>query len=211
VWEDRRIRIDQTDEAVALHVLFIALNELVAERSAATDLVLHASAASIDGQVVAFAGRGGAGKSRLAMWAAQHGDGFVCEDVCAVDDDGRVRPFHRPAGLHPDGAAELGVAIPEGPFGWVFPFPVGECATLTPGGPLGMIVLAQRSRGAPGVSRIAPPDALARLSPMTIATPGSEAAMFRRLERTVRRVPVVELTYRDVREVPDLMRAELAP
>jgi hypothetical protein len=203
VWEDRRIRIDNTDAASALHVVFICLNELVARRAAAADAVIHASAVEVNGQVVAFAGRGGAGKSRLAVWLALNGAGFVAEDVCAVDSDARVRPFHRPAGLHAEGAAELGIEVPDGPYGWLFPYRMGGRSSLSSGGPLGQIVLARRDAEATEarIERIPPPEALARLSPTTVAAPGAEAEMFRRLDRLVRHVPVAELVYADVRQV----------
>jgi hypothetical protein len=60
-------------------------------------LTLHASAVSVDGNVVGFLGQKGQGKSTTALALRRAGAGFVSDDViAAIPEDGRLRVFCGP-------------------------------------------------------------------------------------------------------------------
>lgn len=77
-------------------------------------LPLHASAVSIDGAAVAFAGATGAGKSTLASALALQGHPLIADDVCRIqftaDGVALVAPGPPRLRLWPDMAAALGRA-----------------------------------------------------------------------------------------------------
>lgn len=75
-------------------------------------LPLHASAVSIDGSAVSFAGTSGAGKSTLASAFALQGYPLIADDVCRIefarDGSPMVAPGPPRLRLWPDMAAALG-------------------------------------------------------------------------------------------------------
>lgn len=76
-------------------------------------LVLHASAVSIDGEAVAFLGGSGWGKSTVAATLHAQGHGVVADDLVAVDRPGGapiVYPGFPQLKLWPEAAAMLGNA-----------------------------------------------------------------------------------------------------
>lgn len=175
-----------------------SLSDLAARGAADSGVVLHASCADVGGTAVAMAAASGAGKSTLAAALALAGHGFLADEVTAVAPDGAVRPFHRPIGLRPGGAAAVGVAIPDGPYDYTYPLRIGGRAPLSPGAPLGAVVLVRRGNGPGGVRRLDSAQALFQLANMTLGTTGHERSMFRRLEKLVHSVPIHELSYQDV-------------
>jgi hypothetical protein len=48
-------------------------------------LPLHANAIALDGEVIAFCGPSGTGKSTMAAWHARQGATVLCDDVCALE------------------------------------------------------------------------------------------------------------------------------
>jgi hypothetical protein len=90
----REIIIDPASDAnaqqVRLYLLGPALAVLLHQRGF---LVLHASAISINGEAVAFAGNSGWGKSTMARAMHARGHEFVADDVVPVYFDGENRPF----------------------------------------------------------------------------------------------------------------------
>jgi energy-coupling factor transporter ATP-binding protein EcfA2 len=173
-------------------------------------VALHASCVDVGGTAVAMAGASGAGKSTLAAAMALSGHGFLADEVTAISTDGDVRPFHRPIGLRPDGAAALGVAIPDGPYEYTFPLRMGGRAPLSNGAPLGAVVLVRRGDGPEGTQRLDSAQGLFRLANMTLGTAGHERAVFRRLEALVHAVPIYELSYQDVNDGVGLVETLVA-
>ncbi len=77
-------------------------------------LVLHASAVVVDGEVIAFAGDKGEGKSTLAGAMTAEGYPPICDDVLAIDlcDSNRIvaYPGFPQLKLMPDSAEQIGLA-----------------------------------------------------------------------------------------------------
>jgi hypothetical protein len=182
-----------------LHAELEALN-LEAARAAKGCVPLHAASIDTSAGVIALAGQSGAGKSTLAAAAVLAGFGYVADEISAVSpDDLLVRPFHRPIGLRQGGAEAIGVPYPEpsdGRFDMVYPWDVSGHGVLSPGGPLGGIVLVDRSgESSPSLAEVVPAQALAALSQHTVIPDDQLADGFAALERIVRSVPVVRMTY----------------
>jgi energy-coupling factor transporter ATP-binding protein EcfA2 len=190
----------RTGEADLAFYEAIGIVSDVAARSAShSDVVLHASSADVAGTAVAIVGPSGAGKSTLTAALAFAGHGFLSDEVTAARvDDRAVRPFHRPIGLRREGAAVVGLAVPEGPYHYTFPLRMGGRTALSGGAPLGAIMVLTRCDSDAACERIEPAQGLFRLANMTLGVTGNERRMFRRLETLVRSVPIHELRYRDV-------------
>jgi hypothetical protein len=86
---------DTTIEDATAFLAGVAFGILVHQRG---QVLLHASAVSVDGSAVLFCGPSGAGKSTLAAALAGRGYPFVTDDICAIDFDDHGRPA-----IHPDG------------------------------------------------------------------------------------------------------------
>lgn len=172
---------------------------LQAARDAVGSVPLHASAVERDRAVVALAGVSGAGKSTLCAAAVLAGWGYVADEVTAVaPTDLAVRPFHRPIGLRPGGAAALGIEHPGtgSCANGVFPWEVTGRGRLADGGTLAAIVLVTRIGGGPvGLDDVALPAAMSELTQHTVIPDDQLAEAFRGLDAIVRRVPIRRLTY----------------
>jgi hypothetical protein len=176
-----------------------ALN-LEAARKAVGCVPLHAASIDTSSGVIALAGQSGAGKSTLAAAAVLAGYGYVADEISAVSpDDLVVRPFHRPIGLRRGGAEAIGIPYPassDGRSDDVYPWNVAGHGELSPGGPLVGIVLVERTgRGTPSLADVIAAQALAALSQHTVIHDDDLAAGFAALDRIVRSVPVVRMTY----------------
>jgi energy-coupling factor transporter ATP-binding protein EcfA2 len=212
-----RLRTDGVTDArpgdadLAFYEAIGVVSDLAAHSAASSDVVLHASSADVAGTAVAIVGPSGAGKSTLAAALALAGHGFLADEVTAVGvDDGAVRPFHRPIGLRREGAAVLGIAVPEGPYDYTFPLRMGGRAPLSDGAPLGVVMILRRHDGDAGCELIEPARALYQLANMTLGATGNERSMFRRVEALVRSVPVHELRCRDVADGVGLIEQVVA-
>ena len=193
----------------ALRDALAAISGLARSAAIATDTVLDAGAVEIDGVAVGFVGPGGARTSGFTAAAALRGCGYIADDVLAVDADGQVRPFHRPITLRHRGIESLALDVPRGPFSSCYPLRLGARTTLSDGAMLGLLVLVERN----GVTSLQPmpePLALARLANQVIEAAGNERIMFARLDRLVRRVPVVTMAYADLDGAVAAARAVLA-
>lgn len=82
-------------------------------------LVLHASAVVVDGEVIAFAGEKGEGKSTLAGAMTAAGYPLFCDDVLAIDlrrpDQIVAHPGFPQLKLMPDSAAQIGLSATDLP------------------------------------------------------------------------------------------------
>lgn len=182
------------DSSAALLDVRRAVNEMAEASAAGDDAVLNASAVEIDGVVVGIVGPVVAGKSSLLLSAAKRGHGYVADDVVAVRSDGTVRPFHRPVGVRLETAEALGVRVPRGPFRDGYPFVMGDHHRLSPGGPLGLLVLARRADGL-ATERHSPSWGLMLLANSALRSSGRERSMFQRLGALCAGVPVMSLWF----------------
>lgn len=192
------------DAASALAQTLISVNHRCSESASDTDTVLHAGVLEIDGVAVAVVGYSGAGKTTLTAAGVLAGHGFIADEICAIAPDRHVRPFHRPLGLRRRASELIGLPAPaDALYDVVNPRAASEIGTLSPGAPLGAVVLLQRrSDGAdPGrteIERMRPVDALVQLANQTLGDEGREREAFHRLDHLVREVPVFELRYDDI-------------
>jgi len=72
-------------------------------------LVLHGNAFEVNGGCVICAGNSGAGKSTLAAAMMQRGHRVIADDVCPINDEGRVIPGMPRIKLWKDSADELNI------------------------------------------------------------------------------------------------------
>lgn len=207
---------DATSSASTIGETLARTLEMINRNAAASVLEavpLHAAAVrASDGSVVVLAGRSGSGKSTLSAAAIDAGWGFLAEEIAAVSTDTlAVRPFHRPIGLRPGGAAALGRIIPADSnelFSQVYPWPV-PLRRRVDTGVLVAIALVDRS-GDPGITRIPAPRALAELVEHTVVPHDDRVApVFRELDILVRRIPVFQLGYDQLGPAVDML-GELA-
>lgn len=208
-----RVRWDGTTHSVvradheALYAATMAINEQAAAAGVERGLVLHGGCVEVDGRAVAFIGHSGSGKSTLTAAMVRDGHGYIADEVTAVDEDGFVQPFHRPIGMRPPGCRVLGISVPDGPFGTIYPLRVGTgWGSLSRGAALGAVMLIERGEGEPAATRLEPADALYRLTDQTLGSDGVESTLFRRLEGLVRRTPVMKLRYTTLDQAIALVR-----
>ena len=179
-----------------------------AERAAravtAGEIPLHAASVQIGETIVAFSGASGSGKSTLCAAAVLGGHRFVADEITAVaPDPPTVRPYHRPIGLRSGGSDALGVDFPDDRRnipGAVNPWPVDDRHHST-GGPLSGIFLVRFEPGPTSITPVEPPQGLVELSQHIVVEDDELiAAVFRRLDALVRRVPVFRIVYGEPRE-----------
>lgn len=215
LWRGWDVRLDGVptddveDESSALRATRRAVNELATRSVAGTHTVLNAAAVEISGSAVAIVGPGSSGKTTVSVAAVLKGHGFVADDVVAVDGEGVVQPYHRPANVRLVEAPRLGLEVPAGPFEHGYPLRMGDRARLSTGAPLRLIVLVSRYNGRTFVQPRTPADALMRLANQSLRVAGLERRMFRRLETLVRQVPAVSLYHHDLDAAVDLLEAEV--
>jgi hypothetical protein len=185
--------------------------ELDAANQAAIDATpgcvpLHAAAIDSQVGVIAIAGRSGAGKSTLCAAAVMAGYPYVADEIAAVSpDDLHVHAFHRPIGLRRGGASAIGVDYPDGER-YTFVYPWVVTGPLSNGGRLAGIVLVDRSGGgAPSITPVEGAAALLELSQHTVIADDLLGAGFVGLDRIVRAVPVVRLSYQVTTDALDLL------
>jgi len=175
---------------------------------------LHASAAALDGTVIACAGESQAGKSTTAAELVLHHDAaLVADDTLALDfdEDGsiRVHPTERVSWLLPDARSALGVAEPVGEDGGASsPAESDSRRVKLPIEPprlaerrlrLGAVVLLgfDDDLAAPRVQRVRGHDALERLVPSVVRFVLDEPERNRReleqLLALINAVPIYEL------------------
>lgn len=204
------VLMDGVDTASsALVAVRHAVNNLASAAAADDCTVLSAAAVDIDGLAVAIVGPGSAGKTTIALAMAHRGHGYVADDVVAVDSDGLVAPFPRPASVRAAEAWRLGLRVPRGPFEREYPVPVGGWARLAGPAPLRLIALVTRSSHDTGLRPCRPADALMRLANQSLRVPHLQREMFRRTDALVRRVPVVSLHHHDPDLAVRLLEGEL--
>lgn len=150
------------------------------------------------GGTVVLAGPSGSGKSTLSAAAVMRGWGFVAEEVAVVDGTTQVvRPFRRPIGLRRAGAAAIGLDYPDDRwFEEVHPWAVPR-ERWADGAPLVGIAIVSRGDGVDTrVVRLAPAEALeALIGNVVVPDDARLAPVFRRLDRVVRRMPVVRIEF----------------
>jgi hypothetical protein len=86
---------DGDESDIPIFILGTAFGILLHQRE---QIVLHASAVSVNGKAILFCGPSGAGKSTLAAALAQRGYPLITDDFCAITMVGAESPV-----VHPDG------------------------------------------------------------------------------------------------------------
>lgn len=173
----------------------------------------HGAAIDADAGVVVLAGVSGSGKSTLALAAALAGWGYVADEIAAVDPDTlQASPYHRPVGLRRQGADALGLhfpperTVPGDPVDW----PV-EPGRRSPGGAVSLIALVKWDRDAPTTCDcVTTSQAMVELMQHLAVHDDHLAWCFRAVERIVRTVPVVRLSYDEPAAGLDALAAHLA-
>jgi hypothetical protein len=167
--------------------------------------VLHASAVEVNGKAVLFCGPSGAGKSTLAAALMKEGRGFVTDDVCLMAFDDADRPHVLPDGrmlkLWDDALGRLafderkGESVREG----IGKFYLPAEGRAVPAPPAAIYVLrVARPPLAPGIEKIATPDAAALLQannrPLLAKKMGLGTAYFFAASKLLRHSKVFYLT-----------------
>ncbi len=183
---------------------------IAAAEAAVGCVPLHAASIETIVGVVALAGQSHSGKSTLAAAAVLAGYSYVADEITAVcPDDLSVRPFHRPIGLRRGGAGAVGVEYPTAPddrYRFVYPWEVGDEFTLSSGGTLAGIVLVEwGARCEPAIIDVGPALALTSLTQHAVVHDEVYAPAFEGLNRIVRAVPTVRMTYSTTAESLELL------
>jgi hypothetical protein len=170
---------------VAFRHLVYEANQMAIDATAAP-VRLHAAAVGRARRGVALVGPMGAGKSTLAAGLVHRGWDYLTDEVVAIDDDHRVRPYAKPCSLGDPPPALA--AIRWGP-------PSGSAAYLAGGGlvpasalgsvadvpvELGAVVLPRYRRGADtAITELGRADALIEIAAHAfgLSTPGALAAL----------------------------------
>jgi energy-coupling factor transporter ATP-binding protein EcfA2 len=198
---DGHARYEGSDRQVAVYDCLVAINVYAARVAARNGMaVLHGGAVDIGGTAVAFVGHSGAGKSTLTAAMVREGHAYLADEVVALDDL-IVQPFHRPIGLRARGGRVIGVDLPDGSPSIAHPHRIGGVGALAGPRPLGAIVLLRRQEERVASATLHPvrqAQALFELTNQTLGATDVERAMFRRLDRLVRTVPLYELHYSEV-------------
>jgi hypothetical protein len=95
------------DDSLRLFLLGSGMGALMMQRGF---LVLHGNAIDLDGTGVICLGPSGVGKSTIAAGMQQRGYRIVADDLCPIDDAGRVIPGVPRIKLWQDSADRLGLA-----------------------------------------------------------------------------------------------------
>ena len=99
------------DLARARERLLVAVGRRVQDGTA--EPMLHACVVDLGGRGVLVTGPSGAGKSTLTGRLAAAGGALVAEDLSVLDEQGRVRTYHRPLALGFRSMEALGLEVPE--------------------------------------------------------------------------------------------------
>ncbi len=211
---------DADERAVRLFLLGPAFSLLLDQRGL---LVLHASGVAIEGQVVAFLGEKGEGKSTLAAAMLERGHAMVGDDLLPVDlaapNAALVVPAYPQLKLMPDAIEHLGTSSENrmklhpdsekrahAPSRFIqTPLPLARIFVLESGEADGIETLVAQQR----VIELVRHSYLARL----LETTGESAAHFRQVVELARRVPVCKLTRRRelarLDQVAEMVEAEV--
>ena len=173
---------------------------IAAAQAAVGCVPLHAASVETAAGVIAFAGQSHSGKSTLAAAAVLAGYPYVADEITAVSpDDLSVRPFHRPIGLRRGGAGAIGVDYPTAPddrYQFVYPWDVGEGHARSAGGTLaGIALVAWGASAEPAIGEVSPALALTQLTQHAVVHDEIYGPAFNGLNRIVRAVPIVTMTY----------------
>jgi hypothetical protein len=158
-------------------------------RRALEDVVasFHAVALQHDGRTVLLAGPSRAGKSTLAAALLAKGWALLAEDICALADDGTIRPYPRPLGLSAESRDLLGIRVPDDDCRCgkklMLATDVGTpTAAASPARP-DAIVIVDRTQD--GLATLTPVAALGRLAEWRCASGFTDRQGFEQIARTV--------------------------
>jgi hypothetical protein len=199
---------------VAFRHLVYEANQMAIDATAAP-VRLHAGAVSRAGWAVALVGPMGAGKSTLAAGLVVRGWEYLTDEVVAIDDAGRVRPYAKPCSLGeplptlavPPWSPPPGAVPYLGASGLV-PAPVLGRVADAPAD-LGAVVLPSYRRDAPtSITEVAPGDALVDVGAHAfgLSHPGALGA----LRDAIGAVPCFRLVSGDLAGACDAIEAATA-
>ncbi|MEI8237843.1 MAG: hypothetical protein WCI22_00345 [Actinomycetota bacterium] len=195
VWWRHELHVWDVDGAGAVSAVLSVLNDSVSAAVSMSHLVLHAGVVDIAGAAVAFVGPSGSGKSTLTAAAVGRGHGFIGDELGIVSDDGVARAFHRPIGLRAPSVAALQLPLaPCDLHAIIAPVRASSLGRLADRVPLRLVVLLRPHSLDLEPRWLSPAQAMFELLNQTIGTELVEPATFDRIERLVRRVPVLELS-----------------
>lgn len=161
---------------------------------------IHGAAIAAPLGNVVLAGVSGSGKSTLAAAAALSGWGYIADEVAAVDPTTlTVAPYHRPIGLRRAGAEALGLRFPAERTvpGDAMDWPI-DPEHRSPGGIVRLVALVTwQPDSTPACDAVTPAQAMVELLQHLVVDDAAIAWCFGAVERIVRAVPVVRLTYSD--------------
>jgi hypothetical protein len=193
------------DVAGGVRALIAELDRRAAASVVHDHTVIRGAAFELDGAAVAVIGDTPATVAPLLAASCRRGGRHVASGVCAVDPDGVVRAYHRPllvprdvaAATCPDeagtDAAGTDAAGPGG--GDLVALRPGALGALAGSTPLRAIAFLRHGPDGPEVVGLPAAHALVRLAATNLGVGGPGRDMFRRFDRLVREMPVVELTF----------------
>ena len=201
-------------EALSREEALLHLSEIVTRRLAEcvdTGVSLHSGVVGWNGRSVLIPGNSGAGKSSLTAWFVSKGFEYVTDELAAFNGEGIVG-FPRSLMLR-SGADTAASQFPQfaeftmrqaGPAFMIQP--VNSAIAPLEGLPCGLIIFPAFKRGASlAIESISPAKACIRLAAYSGNTHTLADGWFAALNRLVRRVPAVELTYGAFTQIDDVV------
>jgi hypothetical protein len=199
---DGGVLVRTTAPGVAFRHVVYEANQMAIDATTAP-VRLHAGAVDRGGRAIALVGPMGAGKSTLAAGLVVRGAEYLTDEVVAIDDLGRVRPYAKPCSLGeppptlavPPWSPPAGAVPYLGGSGLVPASVLGRVADAPVG--LGAVVLTSYRRDAPtSITELAPADALVDVAAHAfgLSDPGALGALY----DAIRAVPCFRLVSGDL-------------
>jgi hypothetical protein len=184
----------------------------IAALAGAGCLALHAGVVARGGQVVAFPGPSGIGKSTLTVACLLAGLDYASDEALCLDwDTGAVGAYPRPLALTPDAARLAGVDLPDPPPDGEVVLTAADLGATIAAAPLTLTHLVLPQRGAETALRPAPRSAaVAELLRRCFTSHKRPGEAFRLLHRTAADTTCWWLSLADPREAAAALAALLA-
>lgn len=200
---------------VAFRHLVFEANQMAIDVTT-TAVRLHSAAVARAGLAVAIVGPMGAGKSTLAAGLVRRGWDYLTDEVVAIDDVARVRPYAKPCSLgDPPAALALGPwTAPSGATGYLGGSGLVPAAVLgsVADGPAALravVLPTYRRGGSTTIAEIDPVDALVDIGAHAFGL--DEPGALGRLYDAVRALPCFRLSTGDLHAACDAVEAAVAP
>ena len=217
-WSVRRdgepCELELRDDAVLVHQQW-ELNRIAID---AQTTAVHAAAIAVSDRAALLVGKSHSGKTTLGGWCAvRQGAEYISDEVAAIDDRLRVRPFRRPLGVRSDSPLATLAPPADDATHRFMPderlVPISELGgtARAEATPIWLVVFPRRDPSSSVLlRRLREADALERLVALTPGVVRHGSPVFLRLSRLVATTAAIELRYADVRSVAELVLAELS-